>query len=112
MPRNFQRRVEVLVPLLDPAVKARVEDMLNVLASDNAKTWVLEADGRYSKVPTTLGTTALRSQQRFIEAARERHKPGDALNRGERVHIFQVGHGEGDEMRRKNGKKKKGAQTS
>jgi polyphosphate kinase len=112
MPRNFQRRVEVLVPLLDPSTKARVEDMLNVLASDTAKTWVLEADGRYTKLAAPAGTTPLRSQQRFIEATRERHKPLDALSRGGRFHIFQVGHGEGDEMRRKNGKKKKGQQSS
>jgi polyphosphate kinase len=112
MPRNFQRRVEVLVPLLDPSTKARVEDMLNVLASDTAKTWVLEADGRYTKLAAPAATTPLRSQQRFIEATRERHKPLDALNRGGRFHIFQVGHGEGDEMRRKNGKKKKGQHSS
>lgn len=108
MPRNFQRRVEVLVPLLEPAAKTRVEDMLNVLATDTAKTWELEADGRYSKVSTAAGTTPLRSQQRFIDASRERPKPGDALNRGGRFHIFQVGHGEGEELRRKNGKRKKG----
>ena len=112
MPRNFQRRVEVLVPLLDPAVKARAEDMLTVLASDNVKTWTLEADGRYSKVATPAGVVALRAQQRFIDAARERHKPGDVLNRGGRFHIFQVAHGEGDEIRRKNGKKKKGSHSS
>jgi polyphosphate kinase len=112
MPRNFQRRVEVLVPVLDPAAKARVEDMLNVLATDTAKTWVLEADGRYSKVSTSAGTTPLRAQQRFIESTRERHKPGDALSRGGRFHIFQVGHGESDDMRRKNGKKKKGSHSS
>ncbi len=106
MPRNFQRRVEVLVPLLDPAVKARAEDMLTVQASDNSKTWTLEADGRYSKVAMPAGATAVRAQQRFIDQTRERHKPGDALTRGGRFHIFQVGHGEGDDMRRKIGKKK------
>ena len=111
MPRNFQRRVEVLVPLLDPSTKARAEDMLNALASDNAKTWTLEADGRYTKVSPAAGAASFRAQQRFMEAARERHKPGDALTRGGRFHIFQVGHGEGEELRRKNGKKKRGGHT-
>lgn len=112
MPRNFQRRVEVLVPLLDAATKARAEDMLNVLASDNVKTWTLEADGRYSKQAALPGGVPVRAQQRFIDSARERHKPGDVLNRGGKFHIFQVAHGEGDEIRRKNGKKKKGPHTS
>ncbi|HMY16773.1 MAG TPA: polyphosphate kinase 1 [Polyangium sp.] len=112
MPRNFQRRVEVLVPLLDAATKARAEDMLNVLASDNVKTWTLEADGRYSKQGALPGGVPFRAQQRFIDSARERHKPGDVLNRGGKFHIFQVAHGEGDEIRRKNGKKKKGPHTS
>jgi polyphosphate kinase len=108
MPRNFHRRVEVLVPLLDPAVRARVEDMLVTLASDNVKTWELNADGSYTKVPLPAAVPPMRSQQRFIEFARERVKQGDPLARGGRFHIFQVGHGTDDETRRKNGKKKKG----
>ena len=108
MPRNFHRRVEVLVPLLDPAARTRVEDMLATLAADTAKTWALNADGSYTRVATPTGAATVRSQQRFMELARERPKPADVLARGGRFHIFQVGHGEGgDELRRKNGKKKK-----
>ncbi|WP_232379724.1 polyphosphate kinase 1 [Polyangium fumosum] len=108
MPRNFHRRVEVLVPLLDPAARTRAEDMLATLAADTAKTWALNADGSYTRVATPTGAATVRSQQRFMELARERPKPADVLARGGRFHIFQVGHGEGgDELRRKNGKKKK-----
>ncbi|WP_272420099.1 polyphosphate kinase 1 [Polyangium jinanense] len=108
MPRNFHRRVEVLVPLLDPAARTRAEDMLATLEADTAKTWTLNADGSYTRVATPAGATPVRSQQRFMELARERPKPADVLSRGGRFHIFQVGHGEGgDELRRKNGKKKK-----
>ncbi|MDI3282903.1 polyphosphate kinase 1 [Polyangium sp. 15x6] len=108
MPRNFHRRVEVLVPLLDPAARTRAEDMLATLEADTAKTWALNADGSYTRVATPPGATPVRSQQRFMELARERPKPADVLARGGRFHIFQVGHGEGgDELRRKNGKKKK-----
>ena len=108
MPRNFHRRVEVLVPVLDPAARSRAEDMLATLAADTAKTWDLNADGSYTRVVTPTGAAPVRSQQRFMELARERPKPADVLARSGRFHIFQVGHGEGgDELRRKNGKKKK-----
>ncbi len=113
MPRNFHRRVEVLVPLLDPATRARVEDMLTTLAIDTAKTWALNADGSYTRVATPTGAAVVRSQQRFMDLARERPKPVDVLARSGRFHIFQVGHGEGGEdLRRKNGKKKKNHPTS
>jgi polyphosphate kinase len=112
MPRNFHRRVEVLVPLLDAAVRARAEDMLATLAGDTAKTWELNADGSYTRVPLPTGAPLARSQHRFIELARERVKQVDSLSRGGRFHIFQLGHGSDEETRRKNGKKKKGATHS
>ncbi|UQA63508.1 polyphosphate kinase 1 [Polyangium aurulentum] len=111
MPRNFHRRVEVLVPLLDAAVKARAEDMLATLASDTAKTWELNADGSYTRVPLPAGAPLVRSQYRFIELARERVKQADSLSRGGRFHIFQLAHGPDEDSRRKNGKKKKGGAT-
>ena len=39
MPRNFLRRVEILIPVLDPAVRARIEDIMNTLMADSVKTW-------------------------------------------------------------------------
>jgi polyphosphate kinase len=109
MPRNFHRRVEVLVPLLDPATRAQAEYMLATIAADNVKTWELNADGSYTRVVAPPGAPATRSQQRFVELARERNKQAaDPLARGGRFHIFQLGHAPDDELRRKNGKKKKG----
>src|SRR5262249_16110025 len=35
MPRNFHRRVEVLVPLLDPPVRRQAEEILAILYADN-----------------------------------------------------------------------------
>jgi len=108
MPRNFHRRVELLVPLLDPTVQKRADDMLAIIAADTAKTWELNADGGYTRVATPANALPVRSQQRFMELARERHKPADVLARGGRFHIFQVGR-DGEE-RRKGGKKKKNQQ--
>src|SRR5262249_26227018 len=90
MPRNFRRRVEVLVPILDPAVRDRIVASLDILWGDNMKTWELGRDGSYTKVAPPPGTAPLRAQQRFIELARERAKQSDTLSRTGRFHILHV----------------------
>jgi polyphosphate kinase len=88
MPRNFHRRVEVLTPLLDARVKQRVQDILDVLFADVAKTWVLSADGKYERIAPLDAGSAPRAQQRFIEQARERAKMLDPLARPSHLRIF------------------------
>ena len=88
MPRNFHRRVEVLIPILDPSVKARVEEAMAVSLGDTAKSWELHADGSYSRV--VAPGPSIRSQQRAIELARDRLKLKDAASRGGRFHLLRV----------------------
>ncbi|WP_437962927.1 polyphosphate kinase 1 (plasmid) [Sorangium sp. So ce119] len=110
MPRNFHRRVELMVPIIEPAIRARVEDMLNMVTSDTAKTWELASDGSYHKLQVPSGAAPLRSQQRFIELARERVKLSDPLARGGgRFHILRVpaSASDGESRHRKGTKKKK-----
>ena len=48
MPRNLDRRVEVLFPIEDPAMMQYiVEDILAVCLRDTAKSHILQSDGRY-----------------------------------------------------------------
>ncbi len=48
MDRNFFRRVEVAVPVLDAALKRRVlKEGLRVYLLDNAQAWELDSEGRY-----------------------------------------------------------------
>lgn len=109
MPRNFHRRVEVLVPIIDPSIRARLEEIEAIQRADNTKTWELASDGSYQRVAAAAGAPPHRQQQRFIELARERVKLGDAAARGGRFHILQlpVEGGEGQDSPRKTGKKKK-----
>lgn len=65
MPRNFARRVEVMFPLLDPAVRDRVEQILEISLRDDASSWDLQPDGRWVRRKGTFS-----SQDRFIEIAR------------------------------------------
>jgi polyphosphate kinase len=81
MPRNFHRRVEVMVPIEDPSLRARLIDALNVGASDNVKAWALQADGSYVRVQPKPGAPIVRSQSRFIEITRNVVRVADASAR-------------------------------
>lgn len=47
MPRNLDRRVEAMVPILDRALHPRLEAVLNVFLADNRQAWDLLADGTW-----------------------------------------------------------------
>jgi polyphosphate kinase len=49
MERNLDRRVEVLCPLLDPALRGYLRDVvLDLYLSDTERAWTLEASGTYA----------------------------------------------------------------
>ncbi len=47
MPRNLDRRVEAMVPILDRALHPRLEAVLDVFLTDNRQAWDLYADGTW-----------------------------------------------------------------
>jgi len=77
MPRNLNRRVELLFPVEDPDCRARVMEVLDVELKDTIRAHFLEPDGTYRKLDLR-GKEKLDSQQRLIEladaAVAERHK--------------------------------------
>ncbi len=52
MPRNLDRRVELLAPVEDPAIQARLEEILQLLLADDHLAWE-QHDGEWSKVDGT-----------------------------------------------------------
>jgi len=69
MPRNFTRRIEVMFPIDDPGLRARLlNDILATSLSDGVKARRLSADGSYSRVVKAEG--AVRSQEHFLQQAR------------------------------------------
>ena len=48
-PRNLRRRVEVMAPVLDPAARRTLDDLLTNEVADPAA-WVLQSDGRYDRL--------------------------------------------------------------
>jgi polyphosphate kinase len=82
MPRNFQRRVEVMFPVDDEELRHRVVDeILAIALADNVKARRLLADGTYVRVrhDPASGKPPMRSQYRFMELAREKAQAGPGI---------------------------------
>ncbi len=48
MKRNFFRRIETCVPILDKAIKKRIiDEALNIDIKDNVESWIMQSDGTY-----------------------------------------------------------------
>lgn len=71
MPRNLDKRVEIVFPVEDPLIKREVMHILDVLLQDNVKAHILQNDGTYEKVDKR-GKTLVWSQHQFVEEAREK----------------------------------------
>jgi len=68
MPRNFFRRVEVVFPVEDPTLKARLRDELLFIAlRDNVKARIIQSDGTNRRVRRAASTTPLRFQHWLLE---------------------------------------------
>ncbi len=50
MPRNLDRRIELLVPVEDPAARSRLIAILETYFDDNVKARMLQPDGSYKRV--------------------------------------------------------------
>ncbi|MGQ0830987.1 MAG: RNA degradosome polyphosphate kinase [Microthrixaceae bacterium] len=73
MPRNLDRRVEALVPVLEPELQARLQEILDVDLADDVLAWELGPDGRWEHVAAG-GTvdTHLRLQELAQQRLRRR----------------------------------------
>ncbi|HEY6107715.1 MAG TPA: polyphosphate kinase 1 [Gemmatimonadales bacterium] len=72
MPRNFFRRIEVMFPIEDPRLKARIVDtILPTLLGDNVKARLQRPDGSYGRVERGAEAPPLRAQVALQGQARE-----------------------------------------
>jgi polyphosphate kinase len=69
MPRNLDRRVEALVPVDDPDLQARLEEILEVNLADDVLAWTLDEEGRWTRV---AGDGHVDTHLRLQEIARSR----------------------------------------
>lgn len=68
MPRNLDKRVEILFPVEDPILQEEIYHILHIQLSDTKKAHLLMPDGHYVKVDQR-GKTPLISQLYFCEEA-------------------------------------------
>lgn len=80
MPRNLERRVEILFPVEDPALQEKLEHILQGQLKDTLKAHILQPDGSYEKVDRR-GKEPYCAQDEFCreaeEAGRHREKVTD-----------------------------------
>ena len=85
MPRNLDRRVEILFPVEDEEIQKSVYHILEVELKDNVKAHILKQSGEYEKVDKR-GKTLVNSQDQFCKEAKIK-KPKDKGKYQERVFI-------------------------
>ena len=69
MPRNLDRRVEIVFPLKQENTKAEAMHILKVQLADNVKARIMDADGKYEKLDRR-GKKPICAQDQFCEEAR------------------------------------------
>ncbi len=74
MPRNLDRRVEIVFPVEDDVIKDRIKHILDVLLRDNLKAYAMLSDGTYAKM-SRRGKQAIGAQMTFCrEQWKERRR--------------------------------------
>ena len=68
MPRNLDKRVEIVFPVEDEKIKKEVMHILEIQMEDNVKAHILQPDGSYEKIDKR-GKTLICSQDYFCEEA-------------------------------------------
>ena len=71
MPRNLDKRVEILFPVEAPELQAEIKHILDIQLADTKKAHILMPDGTYEKVDQR-GKMPLNSQMYFCEQAKQK----------------------------------------
>lgn len=77
MPRNLERRVEILFPVEEPKLKEELLYILECQMKDNVKAAILKPDGSYERV-NRRGKLRYVSQEAFCQEAMEKAKETEA----------------------------------
>ena len=83
MPRNLDRRVEIVFPILDEEIKKKAFHVLEIELLDTVKARVMQNDGTYARIDKR-GKNILDSQKQFCEEA----KQVDSTKQGSMERVF------------------------
>lgn len=90
MPRNLDRRVEILFPIEKPELQEKLQHILDCQLRDTVKASVLQPDGTYEKIDKR-GKVIFNAQLAFCEEAREAAKAETEIG-NKRVFIPKMHH--------------------
>ena len=71
MPRNLDRRVEIIFPVEDESAKAKAKHILDIQLKDNKKAYYLNKSGEYARIDKR-GKEILSAQDTFVNEALKR----------------------------------------
>jgi polyphosphate kinase len=69
MPRNLERRVELMFPVLQADIREEVRDILEACFRDNQQAWQLGADGVWTRRAPEKDEESFRAQEYFLAQA-------------------------------------------
>jgi polyphosphate kinase len=77
MPRNLERRIEMMFPVQDERIREELVDGLNAYFRDNCQARVLDSDGAWKRLEPAQEETPFRVQKEMLSrAAMESDGPG------------------------------------
>lgn len=81
MPRNLDRRVELLIPVEDPRCREKLLEVMRAYFKDNVNSWQMLPTGEYKRVSPAAGKEAFRAQRKLYERALKRSQESQASRR-------------------------------
>ena len=75
MPRNLDRRVEIIFPVEDDNLKQKVKHILDVQLADNVKAYEMTEDGTYARIRPLRGKKAVGAQETFCKESKRNNEP-------------------------------------
>ena len=71
MPRNLERRVELMFPVMDEKIRTELQDILNDYFRDNCNASVLDKNGKWTRVVLEKGGESFRVQKGMLSRAQK-----------------------------------------
>ena len=87
MPRNLDRRVEIVFPVEDERIKDEIKHVLDLEFRDNVKAHILQPDGTYEKTDRR-GKVQINSQMEFCREATEKARALKKKEKHENSRVF------------------------
>jgi polyphosphate kinase len=69
MPRNLERRIELMFPVLQADLRERIRTILEACFRDNRQSWLLNSDGRWIRQEPSAGDEPFRCQDYLLAQA-------------------------------------------